>query len=226
MKTDSIEYPWPDRRPHDLMCPQGGVCLHMDALESMRSELETLRTQVHTDALTGLYNYRHFKKALDMEMERARRSGKPVALLMMDMDRFKTFNDTCGHAFGNKTLSHVARLIQTTVRRLDIPCRYGGEEFAVILPDTTLHAAITLADRLCGIIAGTPLYSEDTEVNVTTSIGVDVHAAGDRDYDEGFVRRTDAWLLQAKAGGRNRVCHPAEVSATHVSTDERDLLLG
>ena len=96
----------------------------------------------------------------------------------------------------------------------------------MILPDTTLHAAITLADRLCGIIAGTPLYSEDTEVNVTTSIGVDVHAAGDRDYDEGFVRRTDAWLLQAKAGGRNKVCHPAEVSATHVSTDERDLLLG
>ncbi len=216
----------PDRRQNDLMCPQGGACLHADELEKMRSELETLRTLVHTDVLTGLYNYRHFKKALDLEMERARRSGKPVALLMMDLDHFKTFNDTWGHEFGNKTLSHVARLIQTTVRRLDVPCRYGGEEFALILPDTTLHAAITLADRLRGIIAGTPLYSEDTEVHVTSSVGVDVHAAGDRDDDEGFVRRTDAWLLQAKAGGRNKVCHPAEVSATHVSADERDLLLG
>jgi diguanylate cyclase (GGDEF)-like protein len=215
-----------DRHQNLLQCPQGGACSHMGELEKLRSELETLRTLVHTDALTGLFNYRHFTQALDLEMERARRSGKSVALLMMDLDHFKSFNDTWGHEFGNKTLVHVARLIQTTVRRLDIPCRYGGEEFAVILPDTTLHAAITLAERLRAIIAETPLYSDDTEVHVTCSAGVDVHVAGDRDDVESFVRRTDAWLLQAKASGRNRVCHPAERPATHVSTDERDLLLG
>jgi len=207
-------------------CPQGGTCPHMAELETLRNELETLRALVHTDALTGLFNYRHFTQALDLEMERARRSGKPVALLMLDLDHFKSFNDTWGHEFGNKTLQHVARLIQNTVRRLDIPCRYGGEEFAVILPDTMLHAAIVLAERLREIIAQTPLYCDETLLHVQASIGVDMLAAGDRDDVESFVRRTDAWLLRAKATGRNRVCHPAERVATHVSTDERDLLLG
>lgn len=216
----------PDHHQKLLQCPQGGACPHMAELATLRSELENLRTLVHTDALTGLFNYRHFAQALDLEMERARRTGKSVALLMMDLDHFKSFNDTWGHEFGNKTLVHVARLIQTTVRRLDIPCRYGGEEFAVILPDTTLHAAISLAERLRAIIADTALYSDDTEVHVTASVGVDVYAAGDRDDVERFVRRTDAWLLQAKASGRNRVCHPTERPATHVSPDERNLLLG
>lgn len=216
----------PDSQPVPPVCQQGSTCPHMAELEALRSEVETLRTLVHTDALTGLFNYRHFTRALDLEMERARRSGKPVALLMLDLDHFKRFNDTWGHEFGNKTLQHVARLVQNTVRRLDIPCRYGGEEFAVILPDTTLHAAIVLAERLRRLIADSPLYSGDTEVHVTTSMGVDVHGSGDRDDVEGFVSRTDAWLLQAKAQGRNRVCHPADRAATHVSTDERDLLLG
>lgn len=207
-------------------CPSGAACPLKAELERMRSELAALKTLVSTDALTGLFNYRHFTQSLDLEMERARRSGKPVALLMLDLDHFKGVNDTWGHEFGNKTLVHVARLIQNTVRRLDIPCRYGGEEFAVILPDTTLHAAVVLAERLRQIIADAPLYSDDSEVHVSTSIGVDVHSAGDRDDVESFVRRTDAWLLQAKATGRNRVCHPLERAATHVSTDERDLLLG
>jgi len=206
-------------------CPQGDACPMQAELTRLRRELETLRTLVHTDELTGLFNYRHFTQSLDLEMERSRRSGKPVALLMLDLDHFKRFNDTWGHEVGNKTLRHVARLIQNTVRRLDIPCRYGGEEFAIILPDTSLHAACVLAERLRSVVADTPLPLEEKELALHCSIGVDVHTSADRDDARGFVRRADAWLLQAKTQGRNRVCHAVERAATHVGGEERDLLL-
>ncbi len=207
------------------VCPQGDACPMQTVLARLRSEVETLRALVHTDELTGLFNYRHFALALDLEMERSRRSGKPVALLMFDLDHFKHFNDRWGHEAGNMALRHVGRLIQNTVRRLDIPCRYGGEEFAVILPDTALHAASVLAERLRVVVAGAPVNWDGNLIPLTCSIGVDVHTAGDRDDARGFVRRADAWLMQAKRDGRNRVCHPIERAATHVGSDERDLLL-
>lgn len=207
------------------VCPQGDACPLQTELASLRSELETLRALVHTDALTGLFNYRHFTRTLDVEMERSRRSGKPVALLMFDLDHFKRFNDRWGHEAGNLALRHVARLIQSTVRRLDIACRYGGEEFAIILPDTSLHAACVLAERLRALVAGTPVHWDGSAIELSCSIGVDVHTAADRDDAGGFVRRADAWLLQAKTQGRNRVCHPAERPPTHVESGERDMLL-
>ncbi len=207
------------------VCPQGDACPLQTELASLRSELETLRALVHTDALTGLFNYRHFTRTLDLEMERSRRSGKPVALLMFDLDHFKRFNDRWGHEAGNLALRHVARLIQNTVRRLDIACRYGGEEFAIILPDTSLHAACVLAERLRALVAGTPVHWDGSAIELSCSIGVDVHTAADRDDAGGFVRRADAWLLQAKTQGRNRVCHPAERPPTHVESGERDMLL-
>jgi diguanylate cyclase (GGDEF)-like protein len=207
------------------VCPQGDACALQTQLTRLRSELETLRALVHTDELTGLFNYRHFAQGLELEMERSRRSGKPVALLMIDLDHFKRFNDTWGHEAGNMALRHVARLIQNTVRRLDIPCRYGGEEFAIILPDTSLHAACVLAERLRAVVAQTPVHWESNVIELSCSIGVDVHTAADRDDARGFVRRADAWLLQAKTQGRNRVCHPAERPPTHVESDERDMLL-
>lgn len=216
----------PANKQETFACQQGGACPLLAENATLRSEIETLTALVRSDALTGLYNYRHFLHSIDLEMERARRSGKPVSLIMLDLDHFKSFNDTWGHEFGNKTLMHVASLIQNTVRRLDIPCRYGGEEFAVILPDTSLPAAILLAERIRVILADKPLYSDAVEVHVTASMGVDVYGAQDRDDGVRFVQRTDAWLLQAKATGRNRVYHPQEHSATHVSSDERDLLLG
>lgn len=111
------------------------------------------------------------------------------------------------------------------MRRLDIPCRYGGVEFAVILPDTTLHAANVPAERLRAVVAGTPVQLGESTLSLHCSIGVDVHTAGDRDDARGFVRRADAWLMQAKSEGRNRVCHPIERAATHVGGDERELLL-
>jgi diguanylate cyclase (GGDEF)-like protein len=185
------------------------------------SELEALRALVQTDELTGLFNYRHFAQALDLEMERSRRSLEPVALLMFDLDHFKHFNDSCGHEAGNMALRHVGRLIQNTVRRLDIPCRYGGEEFAIILPSSSMHAASVLAERLRVTVAGTPVSWDGKMIALSCSIGVEVYTSIDRGDALDFVRRADALMQKAKAEGRNRVCLPVKRVPNQVGDAER-----
>ncbi len=211
---------------HDPCPVHGALCPYEEELMDLREEVQALSTQVRTDELTGLYNYRHFLHSIDLEMERGRRSGHPVSLIILDLDHFKEFNDHYGHEFGNLALQHVARIVLTTLRRLDIPCRYGGEEFAIILPNTPLHAAISLAERLRLSIEQTPLVVADEPVRITASFGVDWL----RPYEKGdltqFVARADAWLYKAKEAGRNTVRHPEDVSETHVSKEERDFLLG
>ena len=130
-------------------CPVGEVqCQFLDELIKLREEVEELSTLVRTDPLTELSNFRHFTQSLEMEMERTRRTAYPTSVIMLDLDYFKKINDTWGHDLGNKVLVQTAVLIRQTVRKLDIPCRYGGEEFVIILPNTDLPAAIGLAERL------------------------------------------------------------------------------
>ena len=201
-------------------------CRFVLELEAVRGELVGLNTLVRTDELTGLFNFRHFQYSIDLEMERARRSGHAVALLMLDLDHFKELNDRYGHECGNFILKQVSHIIQKALRRLDIPCRYGGEEFAVILPDTSLNAAINLANRLRQSIEEMALEFNGNKLSVTTSVGVDVYKSNDKDDVHRFIARTDAWLYEAKRSGRNRVHHAPEREETHVSTEERDFLLG
>lgn len=201
-------------------------CAYALDLKSVKEELAGLNALVSTDELTGLFNFRHFQRSIDLEMERTRRSGHSMSLIMMDLDHFKSFNDRWGHECGNLTLQHVSRIIQSTLRRLDIACRYGGEEFAIILPDTSLHAAINLAQRLRLNIHDSPLMLEDQSVMVTASLGVDVFTPSDNDDVSRFVARTDAWLYEAKNAGRNCVHHAVDREETHVSKEERDFLLG
>lgn len=201
-------------------------CRFVLELEAVKGELVGLNNLVRTDELTGLFNFRHFQYSIDLEMERARRSGHSVSLLMLDLDHFKALNDRHGHECGNYTLKQVSQIIQRALRRLDIPCRYGGEEFAIILPDTSLHAAIHLANRLRQSIEEMGLVFNGEDINVTASIGVDVFTTKDKDDVQRFVARTDAWLYAAKQAGRNRVHHALEREETHVSKEERDFLLG
>lgn len=208
-------------------CPvHGDRCPFGEEVLKLRQEVQALHTMMHVDELTGLYNYRHFLQAMDMEMERCRRTGHPVSLVMMDVDDFKRFNDRWGHEVGNLALIHVARIIGSSLRRLDIPCRYGGEEFAIILPDTNLHAAIKLAERLRVSLVESPLQVENQSVVVTASFGVDCLASPEQIDLRAFVMRADSWLYQAKDAGRNCVRHAPDREETHVSKDERDLLLG
>jgi diguanylate cyclase (GGDEF)-like protein len=189
-------------------CPVGEAKCHLvDELVELRRESGELKELVHTDTLTGLFNYRHFRLALEQEMERTHRTGQPTALVLLDLDHFKRVNDTWGHETGNRALCQTASLLHAMVRKIDIPCRYGGEEFALILPGTQLPFAVNVAERLRESIAAMPLQVEQGETRFTASMGVDIYQAGEEDTQEAFVERVDKLLYRAKEEGRNRVCH-------------------
>lgn len=213
-----------------LSCAQGDMpCKFQQELELLRKEIDSLKEQVRTDALTGLYNFRFFSDALPLEMERARRSFHPLSLIVLDIDHFKMFNDRWGHELGNQALVHIAKLIGLTFRKLDLACRFGGEEFVILLPNTDLRQASQVAERLRETIASTPLPYGQESISITASIGVDEFRGNHSDSPEGFLERVDAWLYQAKHAGRNCVRGPQIESTETISTvtlEEKDALFG
>jgi diguanylate cyclase (GGDEF)-like protein len=206
-------------------CPAGeDNCTNLTEVQRLREEVKQLAAMVRTDGLTGLFNYRYFAQALSLEMERTRRSGQPTCLIMCDLDHFKSINDVHGHEVGNVVLTHIASLIRKTIRRLDIPCRYGGEEFSLILPDTTLRQGVRFANRLRLIIENSPVNAGDLILGIEASFGVDVYYRGDQATEKEFVDTVDGYLYMAKQEGRNRVCHGSYVKDDGVSTDEKEAL--
>lgn len=156
------------------------------------------------DGLTGLYNYRHFWEMLDREIEVSRRYGNSLSLLFLDIDDFKTINDTLGHTQGDVVLKTLAAYLQSSARHADVVFRYGGEEFVVILPQTSLEQAGVLAQRFCRGIAQTPILPAHRTCKVTVSIGL-AQLAGGMD-GEALVKAADTALYRAKESGKNRVC--------------------
>lgn len=210
-------------------CPKGrDNCPIFDELRQLKKTVENLNEEVRTDALTGLFNKRHLLKALATEMERSRRSGQAVSLIMFDADHFKQVNDQHGHAAGDQVLVNIAQILQSQTRVLDICCRYGGEEFAIVLPATHLLTATQVAERIRCAIASTPVsIAEDRFIHVTASLGVGSYTAANRGYTvERFIERADAQLYRAKAEGRNRVRAERSDSglATSVSEEEKAAL--
>ena len=203
-----------------LHCPVGeSHCILFD-------EVTTLRKQVVTDPLTGLFNVRHFRKSLEHELERTRRTGMTTALIMVDLDHFKNINDTWGHESGNQVLQTVAQLLQDQTRKLDICCRYGGEEFAVILPSTELMLARQVAERCLNALRETLIPLDETDLQVTASIGVAV-ADNSAQTTESLIENADECMYEAKRGGRNQVVSKRpQPSESAVSADERDALRG
>ena len=190
------------------VCPVGEPeCQVLDELEAVYRKVRKLEELVHIDPLTGLYNYRQFIQALDQEMERTRRTGQPTSLVMIDLDRFKGINDRFGHEVGNRVLRQVTKVMRQMVRKIDVPCRYGGEEFALILPGTQLGLAVNVANRLREKIEQSPMVLEQEEIGFTVSMGADLFLPRHGDTVASFVERTDRLLYQAKREGRNRICH-------------------
>ncbi len=178
-----------------------------------RKQLEDqLRQQAATDELTGLWNRRHFMQAGRQELERARRYGQPLSLLMIDANHFKRVNDLHGHAVGDETLRQLARMIREAVREVDIPGRLGGEEFAVLLPNTDLDSAGAFAERLRRTIEQNAPASSDPIPPITVSIGVAAYHPTLDSFDE-LLRIADDALYRAKANGRNCVVEKLEVTA-------------
>ena len=207
-------------------CPVGvHWCPFPSALTDLQQELDQLIQQVRTDALTGVANYRSFIETLELEIERSGRNGRPVSLLMIDIDHFKKVNDIHGHEVGNQALVHVARVISAQIRKLDVVCRYGGEEFAVVLPETELHAAIPVAERIRLALAETPLQQDGLKLELTASLGLATYRPYSLSSAIELISQADHYLYQAKQGGRNQLCHIDAPQSESISNEERQSLL-
>lgn len=212
------------------ICPVGEVdCLVIDEVLELRTHNDELRKLVRTDTLTGLFNFRHFTGALEQEMERSRRNLLPTGLVFVDLDFFKKVNDTWGHEVGNVALMQTAELMFAFTRKIDIPCRYGGEEFAIILPSTDLSTSVQVAERLREAIEAKPLINGEHTIKITASLGVDIYKGYEGESPQEFIKRADSYLYQAKNEGRNRVCaahYESSDALTQVSHEEKDALFG
>jgi diguanylate cyclase (GGDEF)-like protein len=197
-----------DERTHDL-------AREKEKLELANEEKAQLLTQVKVqseafekmskeDALTGLWNRRELDRFLSLEFERARRSQRPLAVVMADIDHFKQVNDRFSHAVGDEVLRTIAEILQAECRSIDMIARYGGEEFALVLPETSIEEGVQLCDRLRVIIETRDWTSIKPGLHITMSFGV-AEAAGQANHEK-CLNMADAKLYEAKAAGRNRVC--------------------
>ncbi len=177
----------------------------LELATQLERQKEQYRLQSIHDGLTGIYNYAHFQTILADEVARARRYAHPLALLMIDIDDFKKYNDSYGHPAGNWVLRGVATILQQTSRQTDRVARYGGEEFAVILPETTGREAVAVAERLRRTVERESQLTVGFHRPITVSIGVAGYPE-DADNPQGLVLQADARLYRAKARGKNCVC--------------------
>ena len=183
----------------------GDVILKYLSGEDLEAEfMSTISQMMVTDGLTQAHNKRHLLEQIDNELNRSVRHGRPLGLIMFDIDHFKKVNDTYGHLAGDHVLKEVANLIRGRIRRGEVFGRYGGEEFALLLPETNLQGAITLANEVRAIIAGYDFTFDNQRIPVTVSLGVAQWNPTIRTAEE-FIRVADAKLYQAKREGRNRV---------------------
>ncbi|HNV69532.1 MAG TPA: GGDEF domain-containing protein, partial [Candidatus Ozemobacteraceae bacterium] len=163
-----------------------------------------LYEQAITDGMTHLYLHRYFKQRLFDEIKRAIRFRRHLSLIMVDIDHFKKFNDSYGHQMGDEVLKKVASILRKTIRTHDLPVRYGGEEFAVVLPETDIHGAAAVAERIRRTIETEYLEHEGKVIKITASFGVSVFPECAQEM-ESFIKSADAALYHSKESGRNRV---------------------
>jgi diguanylate cyclase (GGDEF)-like protein len=171
----------------------------IEARKGLEMELRVLAT---TDPLTGLYNRRRFLELGEYEIQREQRNRRGLALMVMDLDHFKRVNDQHGHAAGDEVLRRFAVVCKNNLRAMDSIGRIGGEEFAILLPETNLEEGTVIADKIRSVLAASPM-SGQSAISITVSIGVVL--AGEREAFAHLLARGDACLYAAKGQGRNRV---------------------
>jgi len=180
----------------------------LDRLEAARREVERQRshalTLARTDALTGLANRRAFDETAEHEIRRTQRYEESIALIITDIDHFKSINDTHGHHVGDEVLKHFARTLEKAVREIDLVGRWGGEEFVVLMPGTQLEAAVRAAERMRLAVAGAPSRHAGITFGYTASFGVTAYSAH-RNSVDALLCAADQALYRAKRNGRNRV---------------------
>ncbi|NVN88722.1 MAG: diguanylate cyclase [Rhodopseudomonas sp.] len=191
-------------RCHLAILPGGGrMLIYSDVTDIVRNaeDLERLAT---TDGMTGIYNRRHFLTLADREWTRTRRYGRPLSFLMIDIDNFKSINDSFGHQIGDEMIVHLANLASGCKRNCDVLARIGGEEFALLMPDTDLPQAQAAAERLRRDVAASSLVAAPHSIPATVSIGVATSERAMNDVSD-LMKAADQALYDAKRAGRNRV---------------------
>jgi two-component system, cell cycle response regulator len=198
------------------------IDLEEDLLEQitrLHNENIHLRSLTLIDDLTGLYNSRYFFMQLDIEMARTRRTGLQCCLLMVDLDNFKLLNDTFGHLEGNRFLAAFGKTLREHVRPTDIVCRYGGDEFAIIMPATGMFDAMRTAKRLR---EGAWEMAKPAGLNISTSIGVAEYTASSSCGPDKFIRLADSAMYNAKRNGKNQVCSAGQTEGAHARSGQVD----
>ena len=183
-----------------------------ERIGTLQSSIQEIRKDAQTDGLTGLANRTHFDRRLMVEAERAIEDGTSLCLLLCDIDHFKKFNDTYGHSVGDSVLKVVARNLTDNVKGADLAARFGGEEFAIVLPQTGIENAALLADRIRSKLANKNLKSRTTGQHyghITLSIGAALYRPGELLSE--LIDRADRGLYKAKQLGRNRVVQEGEL---------------
>jgi two-component system cell cycle response regulator len=174
--------------------------------ERLRDNVQMSIEMAITDALTGLFNRRYMETHLATLVEQAAARGKPIAVLVVDIDYFKAVNDNHGHDAGDDVLREFALRIRKSIRNIDLACRYGGEEFVIVMPETDMAVATMVAERLRRRIASEPFAIQQGARNLEVTISIGIAARGDSgDNAAAILKRADTALYRAKRDGRNRV---------------------
>ena len=191
-------------RCHLAVLPRGGRMLIYSDVTDIIRHAEELQLLATTDGMTGTYNRRHFMTLADLEWNKAHRYERPLSLLMLDIDHFKSINDTYGHDAGDRVIIQLANLVGSCKRAPDVLARIGGEEFALLLPETELLHAHILAERLRVEVANHPLAVADHTITATVSIGIATKSPQMLGVTQ-LMSIADKALYDAKREGRNRV---------------------
>ena len=179
------------------------IARRTQAETDLRESEERYRQQSITDELTKLFNSRHFFDELGREIDRKARTDRPLSLILLDVDDFKSYNDTYGHLEGDKVLSRLGEVIRIFSRQIDTAFRYGGEEFTVILPETNPEEAFLVAERIRKALETEVFHPNSNEaIHITMSAGISQYETGEK--MEAFVKRADNAMYMAKKQGKNR----------------------